>query len=309
MNILRKIIHAVILRLSSLSAAVSGNAKKYRRQFVKTSAFILALFVFAGSFCGYYVPTVSAADYRNLSFELYPEDGNAEKTVTLNGLMPKDASAEAVDVSGDYTDENGCTDISENTPNASLVAAYDITITDGDSEYQPDADKPVRVEIINPGITENSGFELWHIKDSGEKERIENFTIEDGKISFTAFGFSVYAIVDISEPNSIESISGLDDLEGSRATAGFCLYCSNFKFFTNSVNGNGALVETDDPHSASTWFFTEEGGFYKISTMVDGVEKFIHTRSGDRLYPRMERYRQGIRILRHRPRRKAVSLL
>ena len=182
MNKLRKIISAVILRLSS--------DKKLKKCCVKAVTLTLAVFLVMGSVCGYFAPFVNAAestaDYRNLSFELYPEGEDSEKTVTLNGMMPKDASAEAVDVADNFTGENGTTDISEDNPDAFLLAAYDITITDGENEYQPDEDKPVQVEITDPGLSEESDFEVWHIKDNGEKEKIQQFSVEDGKISFTA---------------------------------------------------------------------------------------------------------------------------
>ena len=268
MNPFSKIIYAVILQIFSLS-------EKYC---VRAVSLVLAVMLIAGGFC---VPAVSAdedtANYCKMSFELYPEGKTTEKNVTLNGIMPKNASAKAVDVTEHFTD------ISEDNPNAPVIAAYDITITDGKKEYQPDNDKPIQVEITNPGLSEERNFELWHIKDSGEKEKIEHFSVENGKISFTATGFSVYAIVDVSSPYEMEEISSIDDLEGSRATAGFCLYYGNHKFFTNSLNGSGALTETNDGSSAAVWFFTKTGNYYKISTMINGVEKFIHTKSGNEI--------------------------
>lgn len=113
------------------------------------------------------------------SIELYPNGEQAQQVVTLDGMMPKGATAEAVDVS----DEQQGT------------AAYDITITDGDSEFQPSKDSPIRVEITDPKITQGSSIELWHIRDDGVREQITDFTFEDGKISFYAAGFSVYEIV------------------------------------------------------------------------------------------------------------------
>ena len=98
-----------------------------------------------------------------------------------------------------------------------------------------------------------------------------------------AAGFSVYAIVDVSPPYTTEEISGLADLQGSRATAGFCLYYGSHKYFTSSLNENAALIETGDPSAAAVWFFTKVGNYYKISTMINGVEQFIHTESGSRI--------------------------
>ncbi len=287
MNISTILLNALRLRLSSFIAVIIKIAKKHKKHFVKAGTLILAFLLIAGSFFEFYVPTVNADDdndeFCNMSFEIYPEDETTEKSVILNGIMPKDASANAVDVTDQYTDESGCTDILEDNPNVSVLAAYDITITDGESEYQPDEDKPIQVVINDPILSEDNSFELLHIQDNGEIERITQFTVEDGKISFTAAGFSVYAIVDIAGPYSTEEVSSLKDLEGNRATAGFCMYYGNHKYFTNSLNGNGALIETNNVSSASTWFFTKTGNYYKISTMVDGVEKFIHTRSGNEI--------------------------
>ena len=264
MNQLKKIIYTVVLHLSSFSG-------KY---LVKAAALVLAVLLIAGNFL--ISPVVAAEDtsaYCKMSFEVYPDNEISEKSVILNGMMPKNASVKAVDVTGSFTD------ISEDNPNAPTIAAYDITVINGKKEYQPDKDKPIRVEITNPELSDEKNFELWHIHDNGEKEKIEHFTVEDRKISFTANSFSVYAIVDVSKPYSTEEISSIDDLENNRATAGFCLYYGDRKFFTNSLNTNGALTETNHISSASIWFFTKTGNYYKISTMVNGVEKFIHTKS------------------------------
>ena len=126
------------------------------------------------------VPT-SAEDTPELCYqniELYPNGEDAEQVVTLDGLMPEGAEAEAVDVSDEHEG----------------IAAYDITITDGWRDYQPGEEHPIWVEITDPVITEN--IQLWHIHDDGEREQIFDFTAEEGKVSFYATGFSVYEIVD-----------------------------------------------------------------------------------------------------------------
>lgn len=213
MKQLQRTMYAVMLRLSFFIAAMLKAAGKNKKYFVKAAASVLAVLLITGNFLIYRASPVRAdentAYYCNLSLELYPEGETAEKTVILNGIMPKDASARAVDVTDDFTKRNGLTDISEDNPDATLLAAYDITISSGENEYQPDEDKPIQVEINNPMLSEESDYELWHIHDNGEKERIERFTVEDGKISFMATGFSVYAIVDVSSPYSNEEISSI----------------------------------------------------------------------------------------------------
>lgn len=151
----------------------------------------------------------SKADiFKHLNFELYPNEDNRDVTITLDGMMPEDSSAEASDVIEEYDtyesvsedetkseDSASGTDASNDADNYSVVGAYDITIHDGDEEYQPDEKRPIYVVIEDPAIIDNDTTELWHIKDNGESEKIERFTVKDGRISFYATGFSVYAIV------------------------------------------------------------------------------------------------------------------
>ena len=251
--------------MNPLQRIMSQTLRYIQRHFAKMAALMLAVLVAVGSLLPYDAMPVLAAedteDYCHLSLELYPEGETAEKTVVLNGVMPKEASATAVDVTDDFIGREGGTDLSEENPHASLLAAYDITITDKSGEYQPDQDKPILVEISHPMLSEENDYEIWHIHDNGEKERISAFTVEDGLIRFTAAGFSVYAIVDVSPPYTTEEISGLADMQGSRATAGFCLYYGSHKYFTSSLNENAALIETGDPSAAAVWFFTKVGNY------------------------------------------------
>ena len=147
------------------------------------------------------------------------EDKNdkEETRVVLDGIMPTDATAEAVDVTGERQQENEDADtasvgnaistVDEATSDSMavsddstggkgvVVAAFDITIRNGEEEYQPDKTRPIKVEITDYRITKSDNLQLWHIKDNGEREEVKDFTIEDGKVSFDAEGFSVYEIV------------------------------------------------------------------------------------------------------------------
>ena len=49
--------------------------------------------------------------------------------------------------------------------------------------------------ITDERILPGSNLELWHIKDDGTEERVEDFSISTGTLSFTATGFSTYALV------------------------------------------------------------------------------------------------------------------
>ena len=168
---------------------------------------------------------VKDSGYRHLSFELNTDE---DKTVSLDGMMPKAAEATAVDVTENYTDhefvesapiENEKTasvddeatgnekqEVEEeqqqeeaegpsHTTNRVTLVAYDISITNSDADYQPDEEHPVEVTINDSRILSGNNIELWHIRDDGTEERVEEFTVENGKIEFEAVSFSTYAIV------------------------------------------------------------------------------------------------------------------
>lgn len=212
----------------------------------------------------------ASSDLSYQSFELYPNGEEAEQVITLGGMMPDGAEAEAVDVSDEYEG----------------IAAYDITITDGDNEYQPGENDPIFVEISDPSIPDSYDLELWHIKDDGEREQVSFVTTEGGKISFYATGFSVYEIVDTGvSPYSpeMDQVTALSDLTGDRSADGFYLFYGSNKYFTNALNSNSAFIETNDITGAAVWYFEADNGSYKIYTYVDKVKKYIHNSSGNLL--------------------------
>ena len=112
--------------------------------------------------------------YRRKTFEL----GDVE----LSGMMPKEAEAEAEPAAVDSLE-------------GEVLAAYNIHIEENGEAYQPDEEHPVNV-VIAVDAPQDADLHLLHYRDDGEKEEITGFTISEGTISFTAYGFSVYAIVD-----------------------------------------------------------------------------------------------------------------
>ena len=204
---------------------------------------------------------------RQQSFELHPNSENSGQIIKLNGLMPEGAEAEAVDVSDDYDG----------------IAAYDITITDDGDEFQPDADHPVYVEITDPVIPGNGSFELWHIKDNGEREQVQYVTLGNGRISFSATGFSVYEIIGIGSTFTpvTESVRSVDELTGDRSASGFYLYYGKENYFTNSLNSKNCLIETTNLSDAAKWYFESDTNGYQLYTYVNGAKKYLHTKSGN----------------------------
>ena len=68
---------------------------------------------------------------------------------------------------------------------------YDIFVTKGDEEVQPDGE--VTVTVPAPEDENAVGYNVYHVKDSGAVESLPS-TYEDGKIQFKTDGFSYYVI-------------------------------------------------------------------------------------------------------------------
>lgn len=230
-----------------------------------------------------YVKADSTEFYQQ-SFKLYPDDNDSTKTISLNGLMPKGSSAEAVDVTREYSEDDK---IADESSSESVVAAYDITITKGKKEYQPGEGNPVYVEIKDPAIAKDSTITLWHIKDNGEKEEVTSFIVTDGKIGFYATGFSAYVIVEDSGIKPFvpkkELASQLGDLTGDRSSDGFFMFYGSERFASSALNSNNCLIEETDMLNAAKWYFEPDGNYYKIYTFINGVKKYIHTKNGNEI--------------------------
>ena len=227
-------------------------------------------------------------EFDNKKLEVRPDNGGPKDKIILDGWMPENAEAEAVDVTGDYAGDTQENSILSEMPWAKVIAAYDITIKNGNKEYQPNSLNPISVEIRDKNISSDAKLQLLHLKDDGTKEWVSDFTVEDGKISFPAKGFSVYAIVDIAKPFSVDTVSSLNDLSVGRALNGLKMYYGSGNYFTNALNNSDCLVETSDSGSASVWYFEKAGSGdnnkdYRIYTKIGGSNKYIHTKSGNNI--------------------------
>lgn len=221
----------------------------------------------------------------NKSIELNLNTEESEAKVTLNGMMPHNAVATVTDVTSDYPDSAKSADGPAGT--SSVIAAYDITITDGGKEYQPGEKAPIYVEIAHPKINSEAETQLWHIMDNGTREEIKDYTIENGKLSFYATGFSIYEIVEISNGGLggelAKTVAEFTEPDG--ASFGFNLYYNNDdrKYFTSAVNNKNALVEDTSIAQAATWFFEKDGDYLKLYTHVNGVKKYLHTKKDNEI--------------------------
>ena len=216
---------------------------------------------------------VKDSGYRHMNIEL--------DSVTLDGMMPKGATAEAVDVTAEFSTENEATetdtlasemyatetdayatatDALYESSTTDTIAAFDITIRNGEEEYQPSEDRPIMVSIADPAITSDAGIRIFHIKDNGEREEITDFSLEEGKVSFSAVGFSVYQIVDdaISGYSEIgDCITTLAELDGQEVYIGNNRYGATY-YLTKVTNKR--IASTLTKNNAVKYHFTKVEG-------------------------------------------------
>ena len=184
-------------------------------------AFGMLLSSFAGMQPVYAVPEEENQELSRQSFELYPNGEDADQMIALEGMMPEGASASAVDVSEEYDG----------------IAAYDITITDGEEDYQPGGESPVMVEINDPAIPDSGNVQLWHICDNGVRQQITDFELEDGRITFYAEAFSVYEIVELGDI-SFSKAESMEQLEEKGRSGVYLGICGGTYFLTDHEEGN-----------------------------------------------------------------------
>ena len=268
MNTLKKIYSAAVVCLLSF---------KKRKNLQLFLCIICILSLLIPGFSLTVTAVIGNGMLSNKSIEMNLNTEEADSKVTLNGMMPHNAVATVTDVTEDYADEGGLFD------KTSVIAAYDITITHGGTEYQPGEKTPIYVEIAHPKISGGTETKLLHIKDDGTREEIEDFEIEDGKLSFYATGFSIYEIVEISGGSATDKAQTVDELTSERAqNCGFYLYYgSPPNYFKNVLNGNNALVETTNSSEAAIWFFEESGDKLKLYTYVDNQKMYLHNKGGN----------------------------
>lgn len=193
--------------------------------------------------------------------EVKASKSKTDKVVSLEGLMPEDAKGKVTDVTSKYqSDTNKLADNKKNTlsndasgkdvttydTDSKVIAAYDISILDGKKEYQPGAKKPIRVEIKDKRIKKKDDIAVFHIDDDGNRQRVIDFKVVDGAISFRATGFSVYEIVkgvdsvafvaDWYTASSLEDIRqhGAEQTDGSVALSPLAWYIDTSSSFSNA---------------------------------------------------------------------------
>lgn len=170
---MRRLHSSISVAVERLLSYAKNLAAGRKRLFKRAAAVVLVLILMFSLTADLirFLPSAYAAQSEDQSegglcersLELYPNGEGADRVITLGGMMPKDATAEATDVT--LLRENS--DDADMLVSTSVLVAYDISITDGGDEFQPVEDHPIYVEISDPVIPAEGNIELRHVRDDG----------------------------------------------------------------------------------------------------------------------------------------------
>ena len=182
----------------------------------------------------------------------------------------------------------------------SHVRLFDIRIDDPDGEkVQIQAPVDVKIELMgNDGDSEAGSIDLSgedtriiHFADGSDTgDVIDDFEVDGDTISFTADGFSAYAIVEGPAPVDIpvEKVATVEELaENYNYAKGFYLSYGNNVYFTNQVKKSGSnsvYVETTSMSEASAWYFEPAGdNKYYVYTYTDSEKQYMYNTTGNNM--------------------------
>lgn len=175
----------------------------------------------------------------------------------------------------------------EEEENGDYARFFDIEIWANDQKVEPAA--PVTVDIVLADAPQTGeALKVVHFDEADgpvvmQTEAVEaseeEVVTEAAKVRFETDGFSVYGVI-----VSPHTPTGVNDLDGQ-----MCTISHNSKYVTSdSVTSNmyahiTLLGKTDNAEKATVWQFEAAGasGKYYISTVVDGVKKYLHLSKAD----------------------------
>ena len=171
--------------------------------------------------------------------------------------------------------------------NVNMIRLFDITIVNPETgeEYQPQSEVNVVIRLLDEEVLEED-LSVVHF---GETPEVMETTVVDGDIAFDTEGFSVYSVVQAPPPMVPEGIpaESMTDLVSTSAAKGFYLsvYRDNQEqYFSSTLNGSSAFVETKAISSAAVWFLEaadSSGNRFYMATDVNGVRQYVYNKSGN----------------------------
>ena len=203
---------------------------------------------------------------RSIDKVIETGDGNSYLISVVYGKdagIPDDSELSVSELSGeDYADHLGRAAVLMNAAGFEYARIFDISISDPDgNEIQPSSAVQVHISLLDDSL-EGEPFSVVHFGDPIEE--IASGT-EGNTVSFTATGFSAYAIVQAPSAASIgwRTVSSMAELWEK---AGDGLYISHVKgyYFMNSLTKDGGrtgITKTKPaqsyPHSTAALYYFE----------------------------------------------------
>ena len=226
------------------------------------------------------VPKYDAWDARTLDAQV---DG---ATVTLSGVMPSDVSLTVTDHLAEQPVQllKIAPKKSAGTAAAPLsvdekVSLYslDIGMQKNDAtEYQPDAETPVRVTIagekIASAVSEGRVLNVTHTLDDGTAEQIADLTVQGETVSFSVIHFSTFDVDAVWNMTSVDT-----ELMDGVSLSGT---------MPSGVRANAAPAEVEDALMAAELSFTNYdhdvqpaawGGSMTVTMHSDAIAQAVHS--------------------------------
>ena len=226
------------------------------------------------------VPKYDAWDARTLDAQV---DG---ATVTLSGVMPSDVSLTVTDHLAEQPVQllKIAPKKSAGTAAATLsvdekVSLYslDIGMQKNDAtEYQPDAETPVRVTIagekIASAVSEGRALNVTHTLDDGTAEQIADLTVQGETVSFSVTHFSTFDVDAVWNMTSVDT-----ELMDGVSLSGT---------MPSGVRANAAPAEVEDALMAAELSFTNYdhdvqpaawGGSMTVTMHSDAIAQAVHS--------------------------------
>lgn len=142
--------------------------------------------------------TIIAQIYTDDSYKILAEE---ETVITITGLMPEGIEAKAFPAEVKMEGHE-------------VIYAYDISLFQKDGTiYEPEADVKLRVEILSPDLPQDvDGVTpgMYYVPEEGTPEMVGS-SIEEGKVSFEAGHFSVYALAVPANATKVSTSTDLKD--------------------------------------------------------------------------------------------------
>lgn len=226
------------------------------------------------------VPKYDAWDARTLDAQV---DG---ATVTLSGVMPSDVSLTVTDHLAEQPVQllKIAPKKSAGTAAATLsmdekVSLYslDIGMQKNDAtEYQPDAETPVRATIagekIASAVSEGRALNVTHTLDDGTAEQIADLTVQGETVSFSVTHFSTFDVDAVWNMTSVDT-----ELMDGVSLSGT---------MPSGVRANAAPAEVEDALLAAELSFTNYdhdvqpaawGGSMTVTMHSDAIAQAVHS--------------------------------